>query len=272
MLEGILCMVTCPIASYSRATVALGPGGGGIVGPPGAPKALRAARAALDGLGGAGMAGRLRLDSPLPRGKGMASSTADVTAAIAAVAAALERPLTPWQIAEIALSVEPSDGVMLPGVAVFDHLRGRVARTIGPPPPMRVLILDFGGGVDTLEFNRANRDALLRELAPRMAEAVSLITAGIAHGDPRRIGRGATLSAVANQRILFNPHLEPAMELSRRVGAVGVNAAHSGAVIGLLFAGAGAALAERAAAAWRQLPGLQSARHTRIVGGGVLWG
>ena len=273
MLDGILCMVTCPIAMYSRATAEVWRGDGGIAAPPDAPKAARAARAALDGLGLSGMAGLLHLDSPLPRGKGMASSTADVAAAIAAVAAAVARPITPMQIAEIALSVEPSDGVMLPGIAVFDHLRGRVARTLGPPPPMRALILDFGGGVDTLEFNQADRDAPLRELAPRMAEAVSLISDGIARGDPLRIGRGATLSAIANQRLLFNPHLELVIEFSRRVGAVGVNAAHSGAVIGLLFPGAAPGPAERAAAeAWRQLPGLRWARHCRIVGGGVLWG
>ena len=258
---------------YSRATAEVWRGDGGIAAPPDAPKAARAARATLDSLGLSGMAGRLHLASPLPRGKGMASSTADVAAAIAAVAAAVERPLPPMRIAEIALSVEPSDGVMLPGIAIFDHLRGRVARTLGPPPPMRVLILDFGGGVDTLEFNRANRDAPLRELAPRMAEAVSLISDGIVRGDPLRIGRGATLSAIANQRILFNPHLEAAMELSRRVGAVGVNAAHSGAVLGLLFPGAAPGPAERAAGeAWRQLPGLRWAWHCRVVGGGVLWG
>ena len=273
MLDGVLCMVTCPIDLYSRATAAIRPGDAPIAGPPDAPKAAQAAQAALDCLGGSGMTGRLRLDSPLPRGKGMASSTADVAAAIAAVSAAMQRPLPPAQIAEIALSIEPSDGVMFPGIAIFDHRRGRVARTLGPPPPMRALILDFGGSVDTLEFNRANRDALLRELSPTMTEAVSLITDGIARGDPLRIGRGATLSAAANQRILFNPHLEPAIELSRRVGAVGVNAAHSGAVIGLLFPGDSPSLPARAAAEARcRLPGLQSARHRRIVGGGVLWG
>ena len=298
MLDGILCMVTCPIDMYSTATVELSPAAttatptnpavipasspviptpspvipakAGIHGPEDSPKACRAVQATLAYLGATGTVARLWLDSPLPRGKGMASSTADVSAAIVATAAAVGRELSPEQIAKIALGVEPSDGVMFPNVAVFDHRKGRIARSVGQPPPMRVLILDFGGGVDTLEFNQADRDDVLKSLEPEMAEAVSLIEDGISRGDPLRIGRGATVSAQANQRVLFNPHLEPVLELSRELGAVGVNVAHSGTAIGMLFRD-DAALVERAAAiARRQLPGLESAMSRRIVSGGVV--
>ena len=275
MLDGILCMVTCPIDLYSVATVELWPGPtvipakAGIHGPADSPKACRAVRATLDFFGAAGMDAHLSLYSCLPRGKGMASSTADVSAAVVATAAAVGRQLSPEQIAEIALGVEPSDGVMFPHVAVFDHREGRIARTLGQPPPMRVLILDFGGSVDTLEFNQADRDDVLKLLAPEMAESVALIEDGILRSDPLRIGRGATVSAQANQKVLFNPHMEPALELSREVGAVGVNVAHSGTVIGMLFRD-DAALVERAAdTARQQLPGLESALHRRIVSGGV---
>ena len=269
MLDGILCMVTCPIDIYSTATVELSPGGGEIVAPADSPKACQAVRATLDYLDATGMNARLSLDSCLPRGKGMASSTADVSAAIVATASAMGRELSPEQISEIALGVEPSDGVMLSHVAVFDHREGRIARSLGPPPPMRVVVLDFGGGVDTLEFNRADRDEALKRLEPRMKEAVSLIEEGILRGDPLRIGRGATVSAQANQQVLLNPHLEPVLELARELGAVGVNVAHSGTVIGMLFRD-DAALVERAVAiARQQLPGLQSALPCHIVGGGV---
>ena len=269
MLDGILCMVTCPIDVYSTATVELSPGKSGISAPADSPKARQAVSATLDYLGAAGMEASLSLDSRLPRGKGMASSTADVAAAIAATGAALGRELSPAQVAEIALGVEPSDGVMFPNVSIFDHRKGRIAVTLGTPPPMRVVVLDFGGSVDTLEFNRTDREASLKRLGPRMAEAVSLIKDGIVRGDPLRVGHGATVSAVANQEVLFNPHLETVLELSRRVGAVGVNVAHSGTVIGMLFRN-DSALVERAAAlALLQLPGLESALHCRIVGGGV---
>ena len=134
MLDGIVCMVTCPIDLYSTAVVELSPGPGEISGPADSPKASRAVRATLEFLEESGTDALLRLDSPLPRGKGMASSTADVSAAIVATASACGKELSPAEIAEIALHIEPSDGVMFPGVAVFDHRKGSVARTMGPPP------------------------------------------------------------------------------------------------------------------------------------------
>ena len=210
MLDGILCMVTCPIDVYSTATVELSPGESGIVGPSGLPEgaagqcrrhwtiwALRAWNARLvSGLPSAARQGDGQQHSR--RGGGHCRHG---------------RRTGPGTLpgaggSEIALGVEPSDGVMFPNVSIFDHRKGRIAVTLGTPPPMRVVVLDFGGSVDTLEFNRTDRDEALKRLGPRMAEAVSLIKDGIVRGDPLRIGHGATVSAVANQEVLFNPHLE----------------------------------------------------------------
>ena len=269
MLDGIVCMVTCPIDLYSTATVQLSPGEGGISAPANSPKASRAVQATLDYLEEGGLKASLRLDSPLPRGKGMASSTADVSASSVATASALGRELSPPQIAEIALSIEPSDGVMFPGVSIFDHREGRVARTIGQAPPMYVVVLEFNGSVDTLEFNRVDRDKALKRLTPEMAKAVFLIEDGIRRCDPERVGRGATMSAIANQKLLPNAHFEEVVELSEDAGAVGVNVAHSGTVIGMLFAD-DPRLAKNASSLARQrLGGLESARRCRLVGGGV---
>ena len=90
--------------------------------------------------------------------------------------------MPPSEIARIALLIEPSDGVMLPGIAKFDHRQGKVADTLGSPPPMRVVALDFGGSVDTLDFNSVNREDTLRRLQPTFEEALALITHGIESG------------------------------------------------------------------------------------------
>ena len=272
MLDGGYFLVSCPIDMYSTATVALSPGSGRVEAPVDAPKSRQAVELTLAHFGVHDMDARLSLSSPLPRGKGMASSTADVSAAIAATATALgtSTDMTPATIAKIALKVEPSDGIMLPGIAVLDHRQGSIAKTLGAPPPMRVVVLDFGGGVDTLAFNGVNRDVALKRLQPEFREALTLIERGIRNGSAADIGAGATRSAVANQQLLYKPQLDAVLQLAHDVGAVGVNAAHSGTVLGLLFED-DVALAENAVSrAWENLFGIQRIMNRRIVGGGVV--
>lgn len=270
MLDGDYFLVTCPIDMYADAQVELTQRGG-IDAPADAPKSRRAVALTLAHFGRGDMGARLRLSSPLPRGKGMASSTADVSAAIAATAAALgaSDAMTPALIAQIALQVEPSDGVMLPHIAVFDHKRGRLAQSLGPPPPMRVVGLDFGGGVDTLAFNGVNRDEALRRLQPELAAALALIRRGIRGGSAADVGKGATVSAMANQRILRKPQLDAALRLAKQSGAVGVNAAHSGTMLGVLLHDDAERAAWTARRARETLSGVRRIYNRRIVSGGV---
>lgn len=76
------------------------------------------------------------------------------------------------------------------------------------------------------------------------------------------------LSARTHQRILRKPQLETVIGLAKEVGALGVNVAHSGTVIGLLLdpnQADGHAMAAYLAA---HLPGLESISLNRMIGGG----
>lgn len=272
MVDGDYFLVSCPIDMHSTATVTLTPGDGRVDAPPDAPKSRQAVNLTLAHFRRDDVDARLRLSSQLPRGKGMASSTADVSASIAATAAALgkHQDTSPQTVAAIALRVEPSDSIMLPGIAVLDHKRGNIAETLGHPPPMRVVVLDFGGDVDTLAFNGVNRDGILREMQPEFEEALSLISRGVRNGSAADIGAGATRSAIANQQLLYKPQLDAVMRLADDAGAVGVTAAHSGTVLGMLFDD-DVALAENAVShAWETLFGIRRIYNRRIVSGGVV--
>lgn len=276
LIGGILCHITCPVALYATVTVELGGSAEGVHAPGDRPKTARAVETTLRFLNAKRSSAAVTLTSELPIGKGMASSTADVAAAIAATGLALGARLAPEQIARLAVHVEPSDGVMFPGIALFDHLGGVVCEPLGKPPPLDVLVLDFGGAVDTLEFNRVDRAALLRELAPTAERAAALVRRGLAEGDPALIGQGATMSALAHQRVLFKPQLPAVLEFARHVGAVGVNVAHSGAVIGVLLddgaqtAPSGGETSEDALrAARRAFPHAEAIRLAHLIGGGL---
>ena len=269
MLEGKLVMVTCPIDLFSTATVEVSHGTGVVHGPGDCPKSTMAVSKTLARLGRRDVDAFLHLESPLPRQKGMASSTADVIASIGATAAALGESLPAIRQAELALSIEPSDGTMFPGVALFDHRTGMVVRSLGEPPPMEVLVLEFAGQMDTEVFNRTDRRPLLERLSKRFLEAFELITTGLETGDGALIGLGATMDAIAYQDVLPNPYLEAGWELARTTGAVGVNVAHSGTVLGVLFLDDPEQAAWAARRAQATFSGLVSTHRRRMVGGGV---
>lgn len=246
-------LVTCPLELYSRAVVYLE-----LEGPktpladaddglypvevvsgqePGAvKKAALAVRKAAALCGARPRRAWLDLRCPVPAGKGMGSSTADIVAAARATARALGRELTPRQLAGIALSIEPSDGVMYPGIALFDHRRGKTARVLGEAPPAKLLVFDYGGEVDTLAFNRLpSLSALNRAKEKEIALALKKVCRGLQKGELHLVGEGATRSALAHQSILPKPDLEEIVQAVLKMGAAGIVCAHSGTVIGVLF-------------------------------------
>lgn len=242
-LEGIHFHVTCPVDIYSEAKVEVASltcydnSSHSFYFPADRPKSAEAVNKTIRFLGYSDLKLGLELHSHLPLAKGMASSTADVAASIEATSLALGKELDKKDVARIALSVEPTDGCFFPGIVLFDHREGKLYESLGNPPPLDILVLDFGGEVDTLAFNSVDRKSLLHSLEPEFKEALEMVRKGLESGDTRLIGEAATLSARTHQAILFKPQLDKLIALSREVGAVGINVAHSGTVIGILLDG-----------------------------------
>ena len=274
MLGGVYYLVTCPIDFFSRVTVELyvntsGENDTRVDAPEDCAKTACAVAQTLGRVGRDDLVAKVSVGNPIPRSKGMGSSSADLAAAITATGLALGVDLGPETVAEIALAVEPTDGVMVPGLAMFDHREGRIKDSIGPPPPMEIVALDFGGTVDTLEFNRTDRSDLWRAIDGETTEALELVKAGVEHCEPALIGRGATISAWAGQRILPKPMLPAVADFAESIGAVGVNVGHSGTIIGVLLD----ARPRRGKSAFRQareaFPEAEMVHHFRLLGGGV---
>ncbi|MHB1415355.1 MAG: GHMP family kinase ATP-binding protein [Chloroflexota bacterium] len=270
-LGGSHFLVSCPIDMYSSVTVELTDDGVWET-TPDVPKAVAALELGLARFGLAGVGVRLRIASPIPRSKGMGSSTADVAGTLYALAAALRRVLPAAEVASLALAIEPTNSSLLPNLALLDHRRGRLCEDLGPPPPAEVLVLDSGGEIDTLAYNAVDRSRALLRLAPTHAHALRLVRTGIARSDLSLIGQGATLSALAHQHILPKPHVETALALGQSLGAAGVCVGHSGTVIGVLFP-PGVADPRLVQQHFRNdLPGLGILGWQQLVCGGVRYG
>jgi len=269
VIEGIHFLVTCPVDFYSRVKVDIYSDGPGVEAPEDCDKAAAAVRRTLFHLKNAKVRAKLTINNPIPRGKGMASSSADLAAAIAATGLALGEEISPYQIAQIALSIEPTDGIMIPGVALFDHRAGIIRESLGPPPPMEIVALDLGGTVDTVQFNMVDRFQRWQSVDAQTREALRLLRQGIEEQDPALVGRGASISAEASQTVLAKPRLAEVKEFAESVGAVGVNVGHSGTIMGVLLDARkrrGKSTYHKALSAF---PDAESVYHFRLMGGGV---
>jgi L-threonine kinase len=178
---------------------------------------------------------RLCIASPIPRGKGMASSTADITAALGAFIRHAGIDLNDEGLGSLIASVEPSDCVHYPGIAEVNHLTGKLFARFPVPSGLRVIVVDCGGEIDTLNFDRTRARAIYNEHRSEVMGLLGELRRGLLFADAAAIGDAASRSARLSQRILPKFPLELLHRVCTDAGAVGVNCAHSGTVLGVMY-------------------------------------
>lgn len=225
-------LVTFPIRWHSNATFRVDHRLKEVEHAEGCAKAAQAANLLIRHLGLPG--GRLSIEREIPIGKGMASSSADIVAALRATAGAFGLTLSPELTSQLAVAVEPTDGVMYDEVVAYNHRTGQLLERLGPPPPLRVIGLDLGGTVDTIAFNQRPKAYTAYELE-LLSEVYEATCAAMRTGDLHLLGEATTQSARVNQRLLPKPHLEAVIQIAKQEEALGVSIAHSGTVIGVLL-------------------------------------
>ena len=233
VLDGTPFLVTAPISMYAVATVSDQFTGVHGLGE----KAQEALRRTLAYIGKDSLPFGIRLDSGIPQGKGMASSSADIAAVSYAAARALGRELTGREIMDIAIAIEPSDGIAFAGLSHVSHTTGELFGQYSNVPLLAVSIFDVGGTVDTIAYyqskgNRGSQDAAYRQMLTTVGQAFRT------EGDRQEmlLGQAATASARLNQEHLEKPQLDAFIQSSQKKGALGVLVAHSGTVVGALWA------------------------------------
>lgn len=238
LLQGVLpggvdFLVTLPITRRSLVRFRHDPDGPLRVFPAHKAKSLRLARAMLEAHGG-GVGGTLVLDSDLPVGKGLASSSADLVATARAVARGLGLDDSPESVEAWLRPIEPTDGVMYPGIVVFEHRAVRLRTSLGTLPPTTIVAVDEGGLLDTVAFNRRPKHYSETDAA-EYARLVAALGTAVRDRDLAAVGAVATRSAELNQRLAPKRNLAAMVELAGRTGALGVVCAHSGTMLGLLL-------------------------------------
>lgn len=227
-------LVTLPVARWSTARFeAREPGTGLSVSPAHKTKAGALAAALLAEFG-YGPDGVLVLRSSIPEGKGLASSSADLVATARAVMATVLHTIPDLRLDAMFAAIEPTDGVLHPGIVAFDHRRGVRLRALGHLPALQVVAVDQGGTVDTMAFNQRPPEygaAERRQYARLLGE----LTQAVRSRDVAAVGQISTMSAALNQARVPNRNFAALREICRAADGLGLVACHSGTMVGVLL-------------------------------------
>jgi uncharacterized protein involved in propanediol utilization len=227
-------LVTLPIELRARARFVLRDYSNGLrVDPESSWKSLRFAEALLRRYE-LPLRGELTLESEIPRGKGLASSTADLVATYRAIASFHRLPQDIEVLEALLREIEPSDGVMHESVVAYRHREARLLERFGPVPPLVLVCVDEGGEVATLEHNQREPDYSRGEL-DEFAELLARLRNAFRDGDLAGVGAVATRSAQINQRLLPKRLLGTMIGVAAAVDALGVVATHSGTCLAILI-------------------------------------
>lgn len=258
--NGLDFLVTLPIAQFSTAYFQILPDDDEVRVLPASKKKSRLLAATILRAHRPACGGVLRLSSTLPVGKGFASSSADLVATARAVGKALGTEMDEFTVEGFLRDIEPSDGVMHPGIVVYYHREVRLREALGFLPPLVIVGCDEGGMVDTVAFNQRPKpftEADKREYE----ELLGTLTEAVRRADLHTVGNVATRSAEKNAKLQPRRYLPQLRRICDEIGGLGVVAAHSGTMLGILLADgpdAAAGAVHQAYTRCGALPGVRS--------------
>ncbi|WP_100331261.1 GHMP family kinase ATP-binding protein [Bacillus xiapuensis] len=195
-------------------------------------KAAAAAEKILERLGRK-KTGALTIETDILESKGMASSSADITAAIRAAASSFDIRLSAEEAARIAAEIEPTDGVMYKGITAVNQQSGKLLASFPKAPPLKLIGYDSGGAVHTGQYYRRKKQYNSAE-KQQVSCNYNRMKAALSAKDVVSILEAATISARVNQRLLPKPYFHLFASLAEYFKG-GVIIAHSGTVIGILL-------------------------------------
>jgi L-threonine kinase len=230
---GVPFHVTCPIAKTATVTVTARPAPEFTITQleRGLSKLAQALRKTAEVLDLEPAEIRVEHWSDLDIGKGMGSSTADITAAARALAATAGRDLSPAELAHIATSIESSDGSMYPGLVAFNQKTGDLLDRFAWWPQFAIVMI-----TPPQIFNTESADfAGKHEYGDQFDELLTRLRTAAGQRDAAAFAQAATWSASINQRFVPNPYHALLEDRVSDLGAIGLNVGHTGTVLGLLF-------------------------------------
>ncbi|KHD36115.1 kinase [Clostridium acetobutylicum] len=172
----------------------------------------------------------ISISSNIPRGKGFASSTADLCALYYALLRFFGREFNERELIEECINIEPTDSIIFDKATVFDYKEGSYKKTLGEYPKLHILVFEGKRIIDTVSFNK-------KELKPLkdVGNLIKKVEKALKVGSVKDIGEAATLSIVKNCDRLSYDILGKVLRLKDETCGIGIIGAHSGDMLGIIY-------------------------------------
>lgn len=170
--------------------------------------------------------------SQIPKGKGFASSTADLAAVYNCLISMFKREYNQKELIENCIKIEPTDSIIFEQLTLFDYKKGDFIERIGKCPQFNILVFEGNKVVNTVEFNKNALTPLshIEDLVPVLKEAIR-------NKDINKIAYCSTESIVRNTKRLEYSILPIVLKIQKEIGAYGIIGAHSGDALGIIYEG-----------------------------------
>lgn len=171
-----------------------------------------------------------KINSTIPKGKGFASSTADLCALYHCLLKKFNKEYNQEELIRETIKIEPTDSIIFNKACAFDYKNGEYYEELGEYFEFYVWVFEGEKEIDTVEFNKNVKISLAN-----VSDLFDELKVAIKNKDIRTLAQISTESIIRNQQRLPYPILDDCLWLSRKKGGLGLIGAHSGNMLGIVF-------------------------------------
>ncbi len=176
----------------------------------------------------------IEVNSELPIGKGLSSSTADMISGLRALGEAMSFVIKDQYIGRMLTEIEPNDGLQYDGTVIYQYLEGELLERYDYIPPGCILGVDMGGTLDTVLFNQHIINWSAKDM-DCYAGLLEDLKNALVSKDIDWVGNVATQSTQNWQRVNPKLELDKILHFAEETQAKGVINTHSGTYLGILY-------------------------------------
>ncbi|GAA0739046.1 kinase [Clostridium oceanicum] len=172
----------------------------------------------------------IEIKSQIPKGKGLASSTADICATYKVLTKIFNKPYLEEELTKFSLEIEPTDSIIFDKFNIFDYKYGKYKEEIGEYIKFYILAFEGNRIINTVNFNKKNLPSM-----EKVDDLVPILKEGILKKDIDRISYVSTESIIRNLHRVTYSYLDFVIDYKNRTYGSGIIGAHSGNALGIIY-------------------------------------